>query len=196
MKMNSIISQADNRSWENTYCRSAADKKRCHHLNPILVQEQNLEPKQTSNNVDITNNNPLTSYQICNGTFDSDYSNVEKIDNLSLDRSPHSTATEMDVTNFHCKKKIPERTEIFSNTTDELHSPTSQTHCLSNYPTSSRRRYRSISHHRGAWYLLPGLKSTSCLTIVLLVFLETVLLSTVSNCAKTFYMHWNTTNSM
>lgn len=44
--------------------------------------------------------------------------------------------------------------------------------------------------------LLPGFKATSCLTVVLLVCLETVLLSTVSNCAKTFYMHWNTTNSM
>lgn len=43
---------------------------------------------------------------------------------------------------------------------------------------------------------LPGLKATSCLTVVLLIFLETVLLSTVSNCAKTFFMHWNTSNSM
>ncbi|XP_055311422.1 beclin-1-like protein A isoform X2 [Sitodiplosis mosellana] len=43
---------------------------------------------------------------------------------------------------------------------------------------------------------LPGLKATSCLTVVLLIFLETVLLSTVSNCAKTFFMHWNTSNSI
>lgn len=43
---------------------------------------------------------------------------------------------------------------------------------------------------------LPGFKATSCLTVVMLVCLETVLLSTVSNCAKTFYMHWNTSNSI
>lgn len=43
---------------------------------------------------------------------------------------------------------------------------------------------------------LPGIKATSCLTIVMLICLETVLLSTVSNCAKTFYMHWNTSNSI
>lgn len=58
---------------------------------------------------------------------------------------------------------------------------------LSNAMTSSRRaRFCS----------LPGFRATSCLTVVLLVCLETVLLSTVSNCAKTFYMHWNTTNSI
>lgn len=39
-------------------------------------------------------------------------------------------------------------------------------------------------------------KLTSCLTVIFLVCLETVLLSTVSNCAKTFYVHWNTTNSI
>lgn len=39
-------------------------------------------------------------------------------------------------------------------------------------------------------------KATSCFTVILFICLETVLLSTVSNCAKTFYMHWNTTNSM
>uniref|UniRef100_A0A6M2DZU3 Putative ephrin ligand for eph receptor tyrosine kinase n=1 Tax=Xenopsylla cheopis TaxID=163159 RepID=A0A6M2DZU3_XENCH len=39
-------------------------------------------------------------------------------------------------------------------------------------------------------------KLTSCVTVIFLVCLETVLLSTVSNCAKTFYVHWNTTNSI
>uniref|UniRef100_A0A1B0DR55 Uncharacterized protein n=2 Tax=Phlebotomus papatasi TaxID=29031 RepID=A0A1B0DR55_PHLPP len=38
-------------------------------------------------------------------------------------------------------------------------------------------------------------RSPSCISIVLLICLETLLLFTVSNCAKTFYMHWNTTNS-
>ncbi|XP_059609713.1 ephrin-B3 [Phlebotomus argentipes] len=33
-------------------------------------------------------------------------------------------------------------------------------------------------------------------SIVLLICLETFLLFAVSNCAKTFYMHWNTTNSI
>ncbi|XP_037051126.1 ephrin-B2 isoform X1 [Bradysia coprophila] len=49
---------------------------------------------------------------------------------------------------------------------------------------------------RPRFVVLPGFKATSCLTVVLLICLETVLLSTVSNCAKTFYMHWNTTNSI
>ncbi|XP_054279859.1 ephrin-B1 isoform X2 [Macrosteles quadrilineatus] len=42
--------------------------------------------------------------------------------------------------------------------------------------------------------LLPCAKVTSCLTLVLLICFETVLLSTVSDCTKSFYVHWNTTN--
>ncbi|KAF2884387.1 hypothetical protein ILUMI_21766 [Ignelater luminosus] len=42
---------------------------------------------------------------------------------------------------------------------------------------------------------LPGFKITSCLT-VLLICLETVLLCTESTCSKSFYVHWNTTNSI
>lgn len=38
--------------------------------------------------------------------------------------------------------------------------------------------------------------STSFVTLVFFVCLQTVLLSTVSNCAKTISMYWNTTNSM
>ncbi|XP_033210246.1 uncharacterized protein LOC117168682 [Belonocnema kinseyi] len=38
--------------------------------------------------------------------------------------------------------------------------------------------------------------STSFVTLVFLVCLQTVLLSTVSNCAKTISMYWNTTNSI
>ncbi|XP_021914357.1 ephrin-B1 isoform X1 [Zootermopsis nevadensis] len=40
----------------------------------------------------------------------------------------------------------------------------------------------------------PCTKITSCLTVVLLISFETVLLSTVSDCTKSFYVHWNTTN--
>jgi hypothetical protein len=39
-------------------------------------------------------------------------------------------------------------------------------------------------------------KITSCLTLVLLICFETVLLSTVSDCTKSFTVHWNTSNSM
>ncbi|EEB11122.1 hypothetical protein Phum_PHUM090120 [Pediculus humanus corporis] len=38
--------------------------------------------------------------------------------------------------------------------------------------------------------------STSVLSVVLLVCLETVLLSTGSDCTKNFVVHWNTTNPM
>lgn len=43
---------------------------------------------------------------------------------------------------------------------------------------------------------LPCAKVTSCLTLVLLICFETVLLSTVSDCTKSFYVHWNRTNPM
>ncbi|KAK9497981.1 hypothetical protein O3M35_003872 [Rhynocoris fuscipes] len=41
---------------------------------------------------------------------------------------------------------------------------------------------------------VPCAKITSCLTLILLICFETVLLSTVSDCTKSFYVHWNTTN--
>lgn len=41
---------------------------------------------------------------------------------------------------------------------------------------------------------LPCARVTSCLTLVLLICFETVLLSTVSDCTKSFYVHWNRTN--
>ncbi|XP_065165865.1 ephrin-B2-like [Atheta coriaria] len=44
--------------------------------------------------------------------------------------------------------------------------------------------------------LLPGFKATSCLTVVLLICLETVLLCTESTCSKSVHVHWNTTNSI
>lgn len=42
---------------------------------------------------------------------------------------------------------------------------------------------------------LTGLKVTSCFTVVM-ICLETVLLCTQSTCSKSFYVHWNTTNSI
>ncbi|KAL9873460.1 ephrin isoform 3-T6 [Glossina fuscipes fuscipes] len=44
--------------------------------------------------------------------------------------------------------------------------------------------------------LLPRLGATSFFTLVTIICLETILLSTMSTCAKTFYMHWNTSNSI
>lgn len=37
-------------------------------------------------------------------------------------------------------------------------------------------------------------KFSSCLTLSLIIYFETVLLPTVSDCTKSFYVHWNTTN--
>ncbi|XP_017062562.1 uncharacterized protein LOC108102310 isoform X2 [Drosophila eugracilis] len=42
----------------------------------------------------------------------------------------------------------------------------------------------------------PTLGATSFLTLLTLICIETILLSTMSSCAKTFYMHWNTSNSI
>ncbi|XP_050339901.1 uncharacterized protein LOC126766111 isoform X2 [Bactrocera neohumeralis] len=54
----------------------------------------------------------------------------------------------------------------------------------------------SGSSLRTKFRLLPSVGATSFFTLLTLICLETVLLSTVSNCAKTFYMHWNTSNSI
>ncbi|KAH8332275.1 hypothetical protein KR067_006018 [Drosophila pandora] len=43
---------------------------------------------------------------------------------------------------------------------------------------------------------LPTLGATSFVTLLALICMETILLSTMSSCAKTFYMHWNTSNSI
>lgn len=56
--------------------------------------------------------------------------------------------------------------------------------------------HSSGSSLRTKFRLLPSLGATSFFTLLTLICLETVLLSTVSNCAKTFYMHWNTSNSI
>ncbi|XP_033168258.1 uncharacterized protein LOC117146315 [Drosophila mauritiana] len=42
----------------------------------------------------------------------------------------------------------------------------------------------------------PKFGATSFVTLLTLICMETVLLSTMSSCAKTFYMHWNTSNSI
>uniref|UniRef100_A0A336LS71 CSON002177 protein n=1 Tax=Culicoides sonorensis TaxID=179676 RepID=A0A336LS71_CULSO len=43
---------------------------------------------------------------------------------------------------------------------------------------------------------LPGLSSSSCLSVFILICLETVLLSSLTDGHRIFYMHWNTTNSI
>lgn len=68
------------------------------------------------------------------------------------------------------------------------------------HPLQQRQQQQHYTHlhHTPQFHfrIFPGLKATSFFTILTLVCLETVLLSTVSNCAKTFYMHWNTSNSI
>uniref|UniRef100_A0A1I8QF41 Ephrin RBD domain-containing protein n=1 Tax=Stomoxys calcitrans TaxID=35570 RepID=A0A1I8QF41_STOCA len=44
--------------------------------------------------------------------------------------------------------------------------------------------------------VLPPIRTTSFITLLTIICLETILLSTMSSCAKTFYMHWNTSNSI
>lgn len=59
-------------------------------------------------------------------------------------------------------------------------------------PTAVAARRPSSATMRG----VSCTKITSCLTLVLLICFETVLLSTVSDCTKSFTVHWNTSNSM
>lgn len=54
--------------------------------------------------------------------------------------------------------------------------------------TTKRRKYRLK--------LLPSIRTTSYLTLGLIVCLQLLMMSTVLHSAKTFYMHWNTTNSI
>ncbi|XP_058056472.1 uncharacterized protein LOC131207857 [Anopheles bellator] len=66
--------------------------------------------------------------------------------------------------------------------------------------TTKRRRYRNLSARLKC--CRPGIGgggggATSALTVALLVAVQLVALHpTVLHCAKTFYMHWNTTNSI
>ncbi|XP_053667134.1 uncharacterized protein LOC128716238 [Anopheles marshallii] len=65
----------------------------------------------------------------------------------------------------------------------------------SNTLTSKRRRYRNVNARLRC--CLPGVGTSSALTIALVIALQLVALQpTVLHCAKTFYMHWNTTNSI
>ncbi|XP_030245246.1 uncharacterized protein LOC108657877 [Drosophila navojoa] len=59
---------------------------------------------------------------------------------------------------------------------------------------SNKKKY-----HSGRYKILvplPSLGATSLATLLTIICIETVLLSTMSSCAKTFYMHWNTSNSI
>ncbi|XP_050077512.1 uncharacterized protein LOC126564493 [Anopheles maculipalpis] len=65
----------------------------------------------------------------------------------------------------------------------------------SNTLTTKRRRYRNVNARLRC--CLPGLGTSPALTIALVIVLQLVALQpTVLHCAKTFYMHWNTTNSI
>uniref|UniRef100_A0AAG5D9V9 Ephrin RBD domain-containing protein n=1 Tax=Anopheles atroparvus TaxID=41427 RepID=A0AAG5D9V9_ANOAO len=65
----------------------------------------------------------------------------------------------------------------------------------SNTLTAKRRRYRNLNARLKC--CLPGVGTSSTLTIALVIALQLVALQpTVLHCAKTFYMHWNTTNSI
>jgi hypothetical protein len=187
MKFNST-QQVDGRRLKSTYCRlSIRDRKSGHDGN--LFFTENLKHRSPSIKGNFNN---TISYLGCNGT------NPRQIDNLSIDSLHQLTATNMHENKLQNQMASSTSNGMSPENVENCHYdlPTQNDDYLTNYSTiRTGRRYRSTIH-RGAWYLLPGLKSTSCLTIVLLVFLETVLLSTVSNCAKTFYMHWNTTNSM
>ncbi|XP_017051375.1 uncharacterized protein LOC108095021 [Drosophila ficusphila] len=61
-------------------------------------------------------------------------------------------------------------------------------HFFSIFPSSAVRFKMMIP--------LPSFGATSFVTLLTLICMETVLLSTMSSCAKTFYMHWNTSNSI
>ncbi|XP_017869248.1 PREDICTED: uncharacterized protein LOC108617898 [Drosophila arizonae] len=58
----------------------------------------------------------------------------------------------------------------------------------------NKKKYHSVRYKM--LVPLPSLGATSLATLLTIICIETVLLSTMSSCAKTFYMHWNTSNSI
>ncbi|XP_041632671.1 hybrid signal transduction histidine kinase E isoform X2 [Drosophila kikkawai] len=65
-----------------------------------------------------------------------------------------------------------------------------------NSRNKDRKRSLSVVRSKNMIIPLPTLGTTSFVTLLTLICMETVLLSTMSSCAKTFYMHWNTSNSI
>ncbi|EDV90980.1 GH24017 [Drosophila grimshawi] len=61
---------------------------------------------------------------------------------------------------------------------------------------SKRNKVKKKKGSKLALIPLPTLGATSFVTLLTIICIETVLLSTMSSCAKTFYMHWNTSNSI
>lgn len=68
-----------------------------------------------------------------------------------------------------------------------------QRQTATNSITTKRRKYRLLNTRLK---LLPSIRTCSFLTLGLIVCLQLLMMSTVLHCAKTFYMHWNTTNSI
>ncbi|XP_055613643.1 ephrin-B3 [Uranotaenia lowii] len=65
---------------------------------------------------------------------------------------------------------------------------------MAGHITTKRRKYRLLSTRLKQ--ILPNIRTSSYLTLGMLVCLQLLTMSTVLHCAKTFYMHWNTTNSI
>ncbi|XP_058819780.1 putative uncharacterized protein DDB_G0282133 [Topomyia yanbarensis] len=68
-----------------------------------------------------------------------------------------------------------------------------QRQTATNSITTKRRKYRLLNTRLK---LLPSVQTCSYLTLGLIVCIQLLMMSTVLHCAKTFYMHWNTTNSI
>ncbi|XP_064537622.1 uncharacterized protein Ephrin [Drosophila montana] len=70
------------------------------------------------------------------------------------------------------------------------------TECSTRINISNKKKKAHSSRYKMVVSPLPSLRATSFVTLLTIICIETVLLSTMSSCAKTFYMHWNTSNSI
>ncbi|KAH8272499.1 hypothetical protein KR044_012131, partial [Drosophila immigrans] len=71
----------------------------------------------------------------------------------------------------------------------------SSNNSITNNGNTKQRKKTNISRFK-MLVPLPTLGATSFVTFLTIICIETVLLSTMTSCAKTFYMHWNTSNSI
>lgn len=87
------------------------------------------------------------------------------------------------------KQQQQHSTNNNNNKSSYIKTTTSSASTISSSTSTSLSRSKCIR-------VLPPIRTTSFITLLTIICLETILLSTMSSCAKTFYMHWNTSNSI
>ncbi|XP_030566585.1 uncharacterized protein LOC115766748 [Drosophila novamexicana] len=104
---------------------------------------------------------------------------------------PHVDRTQL---NPHSHPRSQARPGSSLKTSRLIAAEQKNTECSTRINISNKKRAHSARYKMVV--PLPSLRATSFVTLLTIICIETVLLSTMSSCAKTFYMHWNTSNSI